>query len=209
MHLPFKKEDGLIIQGGWKQIFPTQTKIEVSPYYYDIKNYIQFDLINFVSYNINRARIYGCEFGISQQLSDSFSLFANYTFQKSKTDGDPFVARFVNPADRDFNEIPGLPEHKVNVGLQYKGPRREKITLYMTAVSDQKVIYNNNILYDDNLFVRTQKGWATFDIEASYPVAKKIDLTGYVYNILNAQYQERFGYQAAGTNFGIGIKAAF
>ena len=208
-NLPFKKEDGLIIQVGWKQIFPTQTKIEVSPYYYDIKNYIQFDLINFVSYNINRARIYGCEFGISQQLSDSFSLFANYTFQKSKTDGDPFVARFVNPADRDFNEIPGLPEHKVNVGLQYKGPRREKITLYMTAVSDQKVIYNNNILYDDNLFVRTQKGWATFDIEASYPVAKKIDLTGYVYNILNAQYQERFGYQAAGTNFGIGIKAAF
>ena len=207
--LPFSEEDGIMVQGGWKGIFPTGTKVGISPYYYDIKNYIAFDLINFVSYNIDRAKIYGFEVAVDQKLGTYFSLFANYSFQKSKTQGDPFVANFVAPVDRDFDQIPGLPEQKFNTGIQYKGSRNEKLTLYVSGVSSQQVIYNNNRLYDTNLRVRTQKAYVTADIEASYPVIKQLELTGFVRNILNADYQERFGYPAAGTNFGLGVKASF
>ncbi len=88
-HLPFDEEDGIMIQGGWEAEFPTKTRVEISPYYYRIDDYIQFDLINFVSYNIDKAKLYGIEMEVAQQLGKGFSVFANYTYQKSKTEGDP------------------------------------------------------------------------------------------------------------------------
>jgi outer membrane receptor protein involved in Fe transport len=207
--LPFREEDGLMLQGGWKGTFGGTTKIEFSPYYYYIKNYIQFDLINFVAYNIKRAEICGIEFTLNHQLNRHFSFFTNYSLQKTSTDGDPFVANFVNPLDRDFHEIPGLPGHKVNAGLQYKGDGRERVTLYLTGVSHQKVIYNNNTFYNTDLRVRGQDSYATFDAEAAYPLTPNFELTGFIYNLLNAKYQERFGFPAAERNFGLGMRATF
>lgn len=208
-NLSFNKEQGLMLQAGWKATLPTKTSIEIAPYWYRIKDYIQFDLINFVSYNIDRATIYGLEVEVAQQLPHGFSVFANYTFQKSTTSGDPFVANFVNPADRDFDRIPGLLEHKVNTGARYKGKHGEKIALYATYVSSQKVIYNNNTLYNTDLRVRSQSAYAKVDLEASYPITKHVELTGFIYNLLDEHYQERFGYQAAERNFGLGVKARF
>jgi len=106
-------------------------------------------------------------------------------------------------------QIPGLPEHKFNLGFQYKGPKQEKITIYGRYVSDQKVIYNNNTLYDTELRIRTQDSFITADIEASYPVMKNIELTGYVHNLFDENYQERFGFPGAERNFGVGMKAVF
>jgi outer membrane receptor protein involved in Fe transport len=207
--LPFKNEDGLMLQGGWKTILPTGTKIEVSLYYYMIRNYIQFDLINFVSYNIHKADIYGAEFGLTQQLTRTLSGFANYTYQKSRTEGDPFVSNFVNPPDRDFKEIPGLPEHKVNAGIQYRGTKRERVVLYATYVSSQHVIYNNNVLNNTSLRVRTQDSYFTMDIEGTCPVWKSVEATAYIRNLLDERYQERFGFPAAERNFGMGVRTYF
>lgn len=207
--LSFKEEDGILVQGGWKNEFPSKTKIEISPYYYYIKNYIQFDLINFVSYNIDKVKIYGIEVEVAQQLGRGFSAFTNYTLQKSKTDGDRFISNFVASQDRDFKEIPGLPMHKINAGIQYKGTKKEKITIYAKYVSNQKVIYNDNTLENTELRVRTQDSYITADIEASYPVMKNTEITGYIHNIFDEDYQERFGFPAAERNFGIGIKLIF
>ncbi len=208
-YLPFKKESGLMIQGGWKAEFPTKTYVEISPYYYKVKDFIQFDLINFVSYNIGMATLYGLEIEVSQQLGKGFSTFANYTFQKSKTRDDPFVENFLIPEDRDFNEIPALPKHKINFGLQHKGSTGQKIALYGRYVSSQKVIYNNNTLYNTDLTIRTQKSYFTADFEVTYPLTKNFHILGYLHNIFDKKYQERFGYPAAGRNWGIGIKGIF
>jgi outer membrane receptor protein involved in Fe transport len=207
--LPFKKEDGVMLQGGWKAKLSNNTKVEISPYYYYIKDYIHFDLINFVSYNIDEARIYGIELGVTHQLNREFSLFSNYTYQKSKTTGDPFVSKFLNPVDRGFNQIPGLPENKINAGIQYKRAQKERITLYASYVSNQRVIYNNNTLYNTDLRVRTQDPYFTMDIEGVYPLTRYLDVNAYVHNLLNSKYQERFGYEAAGVNFGIGLRAYY
>lgn len=207
--LPFDEEDGIMIQGGWKAEFPTKTRVEISPYYYRIDDYIQFDLINFVSYNIDKAKLYGIEMEVAQQLGKGFSAFANYTYQKSETEGDPFVSNFVVQEDRDFDEIPGLPEHKINAGIQYKGSKKEKVSVYVKYVSSQKVIYNNNTLGNTELRVRKQDSFVTADIEASYPIMKNINITGYVHNLFDEDYQERFGFPAAERNFGIGLKMIF
>jgi iron complex outermembrane receptor protein len=208
-----KQEDGALIQGGIKYNVGGKTSLEFSPYCYIISNFIHFDLINFVSYNINRVILYGVEMQASQKLPWGFTVFANYTLQQSKTSGDPFVQQFVVPADRNFNQIPGLPAHKVNAGIQYKGKFKEKIAFYMTFVSNQNVIYNNNTLYNTNLIVRNQPAYVTFDLEASVPIPirgrEHVELYSFLHNIANAKYQERFGYQAAPFTIGGGIKLKY
>lgn len=208
-----RKEDGVLLQGGIKYNLGGKTSLELSPYCYIVNDFIHFDLINFVAYNIDRAVLYGVEVGVSQKLPWGFTVFGNYTFQRSKTSGDPFVAQFVAPQDRGFNEIPGLPAHKVNLGIQYKGKFKEKIALYMTCVSNQRVIYNNNTLYNTNLRVRGQAPYVTFDLEGSVPIPIKgrehLEVYTFLHNLTDIRYQERFGYQAAPFTVGGGIKVKY
>jgi len=206
-NLPFNKEDGLMAQGGFKMDLNSKTRLEIGMFYYHIKDYINFDLINFVSYNIDKAKIYGIEIELAQQLGKGFSIFGNYTLQKSKTSGDPFVRQFVAEQDRGFSKITSMPEHKFNIGLQFKGNKREKITLYGRYVSNQDVIYNNNLLFNNELRVKTQSSFFTVDIEASYPVLKNVDITAYCKNLFNKNYQERYGYPSQERNLGIGIRS--
>jgi outer membrane receptor protein involved in Fe transport len=207
--LPFSQEDGFMLQGGWRAVLPDETRIEIAPYYYHIKDYIQFDLINFVAYNIKKAVIYGMEFEAARQFGGGWSAFFNYTFQKSRTEGDPFIDLFVNPLDRDFSRIPGLPEHKANVGFQYSTPRGASVAVFAQAVSGQDVVYNNNRLWNPDLRVRTQKAYARIDIEARYPIGAFVEVGLFARNILDARYQERYGFPAAGRNGGLSLKAKF
>ena len=207
--LPFREEDGLIVQAGWRAILPAGTRVEVAPYYYRISHYIQFDLINFVAYNIDRADVYGVEFEASQTFGQGWSAFANYSYQMSRTEGDPFISLFIDPADRGFNELPGLPAHKANLGLQYRAPRGVSAALFLQLVSSQKVIYNNNTLYNTDLRLRTQAAYARVDFEAKYPVATWLEADIFIRNLFDVAYQERFGFPAAGRNAGLSLKAKF
>jgi outer membrane receptor protein involved in Fe transport len=207
--LPFREEDGLLVQGGWRGALADGTQIEIAPYYYRISNYIQFDLINFVAYNIGRARIYGLELEASRSFGGGWTGFVNYTYQGSRTENDPFVGLFVAAADRGFDALPNLPAHKANLGVQYRTSGGIGLALFAQAVSRQKVIYNDNTLYNTDLRVRTQSGYVRLDFEARAPLAGWLDAGLYVRNILGAVYQERFGFPAAGRNLGLSLKTKF
>jgi outer membrane receptor protein involved in Fe transport len=207
--LPFHEEDGLMLQAGWRSALPTGTKIEIAPYYYRISHFIQFDLINFVAYNIDRADLYGLEFEASQTFGKGWSAFGNYSYQMSRTQGDPFVSLFVDPEDRGFNEIPGLPAHKANFGLQYRTTKGLSAALFAQLVSSQKVIYNNNILYNTDLRLRTQAAYVRFDFEGRYPLTAWLEAGVFVRNLFDVSYQERFGFPAAGRNLGLSLKSKF
>jgi len=79
------------------------------------------------------------------------------------------IGTTLDPRDRDFNEIPGLPRHKANVGVQYKARNNTSIALFAQAYSSQKVIYNNNTLCDTDQIVRRQAGYLRLDLEGRYP----------------------------------------
>jgi outer membrane receptor protein involved in Fe transport len=207
--LPFNQEDGFMLQAGWRFVLPTRTRIELSPYFYDIRDYIRFDLINFVSYNIEKARIYGIEFEIAHQFRGGWSTFFNYTYQQSRTEGDPFIELFVHPDDKDFDRIPGLPAHRANFGLQYRAPTKASVSLFLLAVSSQDVIYNNNRLWNDELRVRRQDAYVKLDIEGRYPLGGFVEVGLFARNILDARYFERFGFPAAPRHIGISFKALF
>ncbi|MDI6846017.1 MAG: TonB-dependent receptor [Candidatus Saccharicenans sp.] len=206
-NLPFKPEDGLMVQGGWKYELGARTRLEVAAFHYRIKNFIQFDLINFVSHNIELARLAGAEVEIARQLSQNFSTFANLTLFASRTSGDQLIEFFVRPEDRDFNRLPGVPAWKGNLGLRWKNSQGARIAAFVQAAGSQKVIYNRNLLWSDELQVVEQKGYARFDLEASYPLPRfKAVLSGFIHNIFNARYQERFGFPAAARSGGLNLK---
>ncbi len=169
-------------------------------------------LHRFVSYNIEKAELYGLGCQVTHQLPGGFSAFANYTFQKSKTQGDPFVANFVVPGDRDFDEIPGLPEHKGNLGLKYESASGGEIAVFLQAVSDQEVIYSSNTLNFGAapvLEVYEQDSYMTVDLEASCPISKKTAIDVFARNVLDEDYQERFGFPAAGRTIGTTLRIIF
>lgn len=205
--LPFRAEDGLMLQAGWKYDLEARTRLEIAAFYYQIKNYIQFDLINFVSYNIGRAQLSGAELEVARQLSPNLSAFANLSLFASRTAGDQLIELFVRPEDRDFNRLPGVPPYKGNLGLRWRNSQGVRIAGFMQAVGPQKVIYNRNLLWNDELHLAEQKGYVRFDLEASYPLPRfRAVLSGFVHNLLNARYQERFGFPAAGRSAGLNLK---
>jgi iron complex outermembrane receptor protein len=207
--LPFHNEDGVMLQAGWRTQLPTNTQIEISPYFYRIRNYIQFDLINFVSYNIDNAQLYGIEMEVVQQWGRGWSSFMNYSYQRSRTKGDTFIPLFVDPQDADFDEIPGLPAHKANFGVRYRMRNNASLGLFVQAVSEQKVIYNNNTLYNTQMRVRTQSGYARLDLELRYPVFSYLEVNAFVRNLFDANYQERLGFPVAGRTIGLSLKTGF
>ncbi|MGB9906863.1 MAG: TonB-dependent receptor [Candidatus Saccharicenans sp.] len=205
--LPFEPEDGLMLQAGWKYDLEARTRLEISVFYYHLRHFIQFDLINFVSYNIDRARLAGAEIEVARQLSRSLSFFANLSLFASRTAGDQLLEIFVRPEDRDFNRLPGVPGAKGNLGLRWRNRQGVRVAGFLQAVSSQKVIYNRNLLWNDELQVAEQKGYLRFDLEASYPLPRlKATVSGFIHNVLDARYQERFGFPAAGRSAGLSLK---
>jgi iron complex outermembrane receptor protein len=207
--IPFHGEDGVIAQAGWRGTLPTGTRVEISPYYYDIKRYIQFDLINYVAYNIGKGRIYGFEAEAVQPLGRGWSSFANYTFQRSRTSGDTFQSLFVAATDRGFEEIPGLPRHSANLGLRFRTRRNLSLAVFAQAVSKQRVVYNDNTLYNTELRIRTQAGHIRVDIEGRLPILRRLEAALFVRNVLDVSYQERYGFPAAGRTVGLSFKSSF
>lgn len=207
--VPFRAEDGVMVQAGWRGTLGTGTRVEISPYYYDIRNYIQFDLINYVAYNIGRGKIYGFEAEAIQPLGGGWSSFVNYTFQRSRTSGDTFQSLFVAVTDRGFNEIPGLPRHAANVGLRYRTRRNASLAVFARAISRQKVIYNDNTLYNTDLRVRTQVGYVRVDVEGRLPILRRLEAALFVRNVLDVDYQERYGFPAAGRTVGLSFTSSF
>lgn len=198
-----------MVQAGWRTLLPSNTRLEISPYFYRVGNYIQFDLVNFVSYNIRDARLYGIELEVVQPWGGGWSSFLNYSYQRSRTEGDTFIPLFVDPRDADFDEIPGLPAHRANLGLRYRMRNNASLGLFVQAVSKQKVIYNNNTLYNTQMRARTQPGYARVDLELRYPVFSRLDINAFVRNLFDARYQERFGFPVVGRTAGVSLKAGF
>lgn len=114
--------------------------------------------------------------------------------------GELFISLFVKPDDRNFNEIPGLPRSKANVGVRYKARNNISLALFAQAVSSQKVIYNNNTLYDTDQTVRRQPGYLRWDFEGRYPLSSFLDLNVFFSKILNVLCLENVcSLQQAGT----------
>ncbi len=142
---------------------------------------------------------------MAHSFGSDWSAFLNCTLQGSRTNGDTFAARFLDPADSGFGRVPGLPGQKLNAGVRYRARNGASVAGFGQFVSEQRIIYNNNTI-GGPLTVRRQDGYLRLNIEARYPLLADIEINLFIRNLLDANYQERFGFPAAGRNFGLAFR---
>jgi outer membrane receptor protein involved in Fe transport len=54
--------------------------------------------------------------------------------------------------------------------------------------------------------VQRQDGYLRVDVEARYPLISDLELNLFVRNLFDVNYQERFGFPAAGRNIGLAVR---
>jgi outer membrane cobalamin receptor len=86
---------------------------------------------------------------------------------------------------------------------------KASLGLFVQAVSEQRVIYNNNTLYNTQMRIRTQPAYAKLDLELRYPLFSYLELNAFVRNLFDAKYQERYGFPVAGRTAGLSLKTGF
>ena len=113
---------------------------------------------------------------------------------------------YFNPTEYEYtpNKRSGF-----TFGLQFKTRKGISIAAFAQAVSGQKVIYNDNTLYNTHLRVREQSAYLRLDLESRVPVSGHFEAVLFIRNLLGETYQERYGFPAAGRTAGLSLKTGF
>ncbi len=160
-----------------------------------------------VIYNIERVDFYGLELEAAYQFPKYFSLRSNYSYQTTSKYGD-----FLDKSTGETDNLPELPEHKANAGIQFMNNYGTQIDLTMRTTGMKK--YINGSAASGNIFDLSEiDPFTTFNLSGKVPVIKNDKITmnirGAVENLFNLEYQEEAGFPMPGITFLAGFDAAF
>jgi|UniRef100_A0A7V6A5Q0 iron complex outermembrane receptor protein len=189
-------EFGMQYEAGITQKFPYNVKMRVRGYYYDLNNYIH-TVFGFrpsrVVYNIDLASFRGVEVEGTVGLPYHLTAFANYTWQQTGTSPDPLGG--------NVRYLPEFPEHKANIGLQYKNAEGAEAKFSVRMVSQRyqpQVLVNTKKNQVTGSFLRRMKGFFTINLEGRYPVFTWEGFHGFLYagvsNLTGEFYEESAGF---------------
>jgi len=189
------------IGGTYKGI--RDTSISAKVYHYDIDDYLRW-IFGYkpsrVVYNIDNVKLTGFELDIDSKLFNNVYAFANYTHQITDKEGD--ILDESNISD----EISELPEHKFNVGIQYKRDDGALARLTLKWVDSREVPISASTKADTG----KMDSYSLLNCIIKYPVIKD---HGYLYagceNILDEEYEESYGYPMPDRMFYGGIEVRF
>ena len=178
------------------------------PYYYDIRNYIHFDLINYVAYNIGRGKIYGFEAEAVQPLGKH---------------GPHSRTTRSNGAGR-----PGTSSRACSWPLRTGASKRSRAFpgTRRTSGSDSgrpgtrawpcsPRSYPNRRSSTTTIRFTTRPprpepgGLIKMDVEGRLRIFRRLEAALFVRNVLDADYQERYGFPAAGRTVGLSFTSSF
>jgi outer membrane receptor protein involved in Fe transport len=180
---------------GISQDYEKRATASLRGYYYNVDDYIR-TIFGYqpsrVVYNIDQVEFWGVEAEGEASLRWGFSLFANYTFQTTKKQGD-----ILDMSSALTDKLTELPEHKVNAGVRYR--RKNGTTADLTAryVGKRSVIIGDLTTPGEPELVDLD-GFLTFGLTAAYPVLKRARFTGAIRlgleNIFAEDYEEIHGF---------------
>ncbi|CQR70186.1 Vitamin B12 transporter BtuB precursor [Sporomusa ovata DSM 2662] len=207
--IKLKAEDGRFYEIGLKKKVSNKTNYRISGYYSEIGDYIYNNFKSagstnqYMIYNIDKAKIWGFEADGEHKLRDNLSVFANYTYQKTKKQGDRYDTLHLS------DELDYHPRDKVNVGFRYTTANNTQIAISARYVGEQKSIYR----YTKNGSVANKlvslPDYTTVNASASRMLNKNTEISLFIDNIFNKGYSETFGYPMEGRTYGISCKYQF
>ena len=190
------------IGGTYKGI--RDTSISAKVYHYDIDDYLRWIFgypSSRVVYNIDNVKLTGFELDVEAKLINDVYAFANYTYQITDKEGD--ILDESNISD----EISELPEHKFNVGIQYKRDDGALARLTLKWVDSREYPIDAS---DETAKTEKMDSYSLLNCIIKYPVIKD---HGYLYagceNILDEEYEESYEYPMPDRMFYGGIEVRF
>ena len=162
---------------------------------------------------MNNAHVYGIEAHIQYKPTEWLKLYTNYTFTQA-----------IN--DDDGSRLSSIPKHLVNSGFYLEPLKGLNFHAYTHVVSSRPIpdTLSTDALGDlglaffdgsGNAAGTTLGSYFTVNLTASYKHELNLSwLDSLTYslkmnNLLNKNYQEKFGYDMPGFNFLAGITAKF
>ncbi len=174
-------------------------RLGVRGYYYYVNDYIR-TIFGYkpsrLIYNIDNVVLNGVEFEASTEIMESFCIWGNYTFQITEKTGDDFDSSMVL-SDR----LPELPEHKANMGIEYRPANGATVGLSMRFVGEKEVIEGNLANAATSKLTHVDP-FVTFRLFGTYPVLRKEKYSAKlklgVDNLFNTEYEEEPGIPMPG-----------
>ena len=138
-------------------------------------------------------------------FNDWLSGRVSVTFQKSKKKGDIYDTAGLS------DEIDYLPDWKATGGLEFLLPKQSALSISLRYVGERNAIYAYNSGWPAEQFFRYVEldSYFTADINFKIPVKKNIELSCYIENLFDEDYEERFGYPMSGLTIGAAFKVSF
>jgi iron complex outermembrane recepter protein len=169
---------------------------EVAAFYYDISDFISRDApgIEGVYQNYAKIKLAGFEVSGTIEPFADLTLSVSYTYTDARDRSD----------DRVTNNVPYVPEHKVDAGAKYIIP-------YIFTTVDLTCLYvsdsYNQLPTPQNPDYETIKTGDSFIINAriSKSFLKRFETYLAVNNIFDSDYESEWGYPGSGRNFYVGL----
>ena len=190
----------------YKHNFSKSDFMRLSTYYYSVDDYIMFriDPSWKGAYNIDKAKLYGASLDGKLTLTHWLSANGSITWQNSEKEGDMYDTAGLS------DEIDYLPDWKGSAGLEFKLPYQSVFNVSLRYVDERQAIYaySTGSGYSAQQHFKLVKldSFITMDINLKVPINKHTELSCYVENLFDEDYEEQFGYPMSGLIIGAAIK---
>ncbi len=199
-----KPESGIGVDLGSNMILTSNLQLSVRGYYMIVDDAIidiriSEDPSQSQSINAGKTTSTGFEIGVSQQINNNISWFANYTFMNTNIENS-------KDADQDGANVPFAPEHVANAG----------ITVGTGFGLNIRPALNYNSGYYDSSSKSGRKKFTPgtlINLYVSQLLVKKvsynIDVFAKAYNITNNKYEMPWQFQDTGFAINCGFRISF
>lgn len=164
-------------------------RLEVSLFWNDLRDLIDFDLVTFKNLNIGRARTRGAELALRQDLSKRVGVDVGYTYldAENRITGGPLRRR---------------PRHRAYLGASFH-------PVGALAVSPRVTFVGRRADLDALTFADTEDpSYVRFDLFARYELAHFAPYLR-LENLTDRRYQEANGFPAPRRRYALGLEAKF
>ncbi len=149
---------------------------------------------NFKTINVDKSETKGIELYLDIKLTNNLNLHANYTYTDSKD---------LSPGSVDENmPILRIPGNKASINVNYNLSEKLSFNSDVSMVGQR----------DDKNFSTypatrvTLKSYTLINISTSYKISNIIQFYGRIINMLDADYEEVYGYGTAGRSGYLGMR---
>lgn len=197
-----KNETAMEYEAGIIKKFGTAGSCRFAYYYYDIENYILFNEalnprtaelagtpVSDSIFNADHVKLQGIETEVSFQLSATLNGYFNYTYHDLQM-RSAAVSEGVTPPD-----IYRLPRHTINAGIRWSPLQNTKIMVSMKYSDERKTSRGETV----------GRFWiADTGFEQCF-WNKKLKISGYVNNLFDKTYEEKYSIPAPERRLGIRV----